>query len=395
MYLCNAAGCIVVSLALQSSISSGFRSLPGFDQNRSDKTSDTGNPVVNTIVSRLTDQLQLSAKAQEKLAELSETSKDLSALSDKVRDSADKQAEASRAAKREEIKQQIEQLKSQLIFASAKDAKALIKKLKSLASDLKQLAGDVASASGAPTIPNNANAGVSAEETGKQLIGALAGAEGVTALVSTTELVGGETLQDGVAISPGSSGQAGFNDQGDGQTGELRSGAQDARSGEGTDQRTEREKQADAYRQIFDAREAVSARGNAQKEELAEIKKLARDLKLLAGQIERKLKEENDDDEKDIKDAKDDLDEVLSTRLETGSNTDSAGLGESVPTVSSSQTDGAGISGGGDHSTATTTGLTNGTVAPVETSSVGSLGGQVASVQIQAYINVQIAVSTV
>lgn len=384
----------MVSLALQSSVLSGFKSLPGFDQNRSDKASVSGNQTANTIVNRLTDQLQLSAKAQEKLAELSETSRDLSALSDKVRDSAAKQEEAARAAKREEIRQQIEQLKSQLIFASAKDAKALIKKLKSLASDLKQLAGDVASASGAPTIPNNPNAGASVEETGKQLVGAIANAEGSATLVSTSELTGSETAQESIPLSPDLSGQTGSIDQTGDQTGEQGAGEYGARSGGGADQRTERERQADAYRQIFDARQAVSARSNAQKEELAEIKKLAGDLKLLAGQIERKLKEENKDDDKDIKEAKEDLDDVLATKLETESTADGSGIDDGAPTVSSSQTAGAGISEPGDVS-ALATGLTNGTVAPVGTSGVGSLGGQVASVQVQAYINVQVSVSTV
>lgn len=383
-----------MSLALQSSVFSSFRSLPGFDQNRSDKASVSGNQTVNTIVNRLTDQLQLSAKAQEKLTELTETSKDLSALSDKVRESAAKQEAAARAAKREEIKQQIEQLKSQLIFASAKDAKALIKKLKSLASDLKQLAGDVAAASGTPTIPNNANAGASVEETGKQLIGALAGAQGVASLVSTSELTGGETLQDGALIAPVSSGQASIDGPADAQTGELRPADHEARSGEGTDQRTEREKQADAYRQIFDARQAVTARANGQKEELAEIKKLAGDLKLLAGQIERKLREEDDDDKKDIKDAKEDLDDVLSTKLETDSTADGSGIDEAALIDSSSQSVGAGISEGRDASTVATR-PTNGAVAPVALSGVGSLVGQVASVQVQAYINVQVSVSTV
>lgn len=347
----------MVSLSIQSLVSTNFKAFSGVGQSRS----DSGRSSENGRAGGLADQVQLSARAREKLAELTETSQELSALSKRVRDSAESREAASRAAKRDRIKQQIEQLKMQLMLASASDAKALVKKLKALASELKQIAGDAASA-GVTTIPTAAASGANTEETGTRLVKALEGVEaGAAASLSAdlpvalpqsgaaTTAVDASTAEGGEP-APANAGQSAVQD----------------------DKRTEREKLADAYRRIYDERQNVAAKGNSRKDELAEIKELARDLKLLAGQIERKLRDQDEED-RDLKTAKRDIQETLKTEVEP-----SPDLIEATPGVASPG---------------------SGNLKPVEsgvdTFNPGLASAGIPIAQVQSYINVQVSVGDV
>jgi len=347
----------VVSLSIQSLVSTNFKAFSSVGQSGS----DTGKSSENDRTGGLADQIQLSAKAREKLAELTETSKELSALSQRVRDSAESHEAASRAAKRDRIKQQIEQLKMQLMLASASDAKALVKKLKALASELKQLAGDVASAGGT-TIPIGTASGADSQETGAQLVQALEGAEAVSLAASSADLPvelpqSGEVAtalqtpadEDGASV-PANAPQSAARD----------------------DKRAEREKLADAYRQIYDERQNVAAKGNSRKDELADIKELARDLKLLAGQIERKLRDEDEED-RDLKIAKRDIQETLKTEIEPSGASVEAAAGF----VSSGSSNGTPVEPG----------------AAISNPGLANVGVPIA--QVQSYINVQTSVSGV
>lgn len=347
----------VVSLSIQSLVSTNFKAFSAAGQS----APDTGKPSENGRTGGLADQIQLSTKAREKLAELTETSKELSALSNRVRDSAESHEAASRAAKRDRIKQQIEQLKMQLMLASASNAKALVKKLKALASELKQLAGDAASAGG-PAIPSAAASGATVEETGARLVEALGGVEAVALATSSADLPA-ETPQTGTTATT-------VNASSSDENGEPTS-ANAPQTTKQDDKRTDREKLADAYRQIYDARQNAAAKGNSQKEELAEIKELARDLKLLAGQIERKLKDEHEED-RDLKTAKRDIQETLKTEADPSRGPVEATSGDA----------------------SASSGRVN--VTPIEPG-IGSAGTGLAGlkdpiVQVQTYINVQVSV---
>lgn len=350
----------MVSLSIQSLISSDFKIFSAAGQ----KASGTGNASARGRPGELSDHIQLSTEAREKLAELTDTSKELSALSKRVRDSAESHEAATRAAKRDKIKQQIEQLKMQLLLASASDAKALVKKLKALASELKQLGSDAASAGGS-AIPTAAASAATVEETGTRLVNALGGTQAVAATTSSAGLPGDPSPADAAASALDTS------SAGEGGEPLPANGSQSARQ---DGERTDREKLADAYRQIYDTRQNDAVVGNSRKEELAAIKELARDLKLLAGQIERKLKDEDDED-RDLKTAKRDIQETLNTDADP-----SNGPIEATPA-------GTSVASGSQNVRS---------IGPdVASANIGLAGVKVPIVQVQTYINVQISVGEV
>lgn len=250
--------------------------------------------------------------------------------------------------KKEEIRREIEALKQQLRMAGPEQAEALARKLGQHAADLKQLASDTASAgsstdapvgttdapvgttsSQAPVQPATTTDAGTAESEGNNPDTAQSGADSLTSSPVSANPINTDTAPAGQSEAnlaqsgePQSQSSTEVSNQpgADDGAGEAVTQPEDA----GTPP-TDREKTVDAFEQIFAERQQLQIESEVRRQETDDLKFLAQELKLLAIQVEDKLeqkaeleeKDQLDHGGKDLKEALKDIDEVLSTGNDT------------------------------------------------------------------------------
>lgn len=284
-----------------------------------------------TLADRLIDQVQISDEARNRLAKDKEASDELSGLSEQIKKSVDGQQDSERDAKKEELRREIEVLKQQLRMAGPEQAEALAKKLGQLAADLKQLAGDTASASSSAAVPIGATSDQSAAQPATATDAGIATSEGDSPVLNGADSPTSVPVNAGKApagqseinLTQSSEPQAQNAIEASNQP--AAAGAAVAQSEDTETPPTDREKTADAFEQLFAERQQSLIELEGRRQENEDLKFLARELKLLAIQVEDKLEQQAELEEKnqldhgskDLKRALKDIDEVLSVGSDT------------------------------------------------------------------------------
>lgn len=307
---------------------SGAGVLSALEQVRANPVATDDEQNKGTLADRLIDQVQISDEARNRLAKDKEASDELSGLSEQIKKSVDSQQDSERDAKKDELRREIEVLKQQLRMAGPEQAEALARKLGQLAADLKQLAGDTASAGSSAAVPIGATSGQSAAQPATVTDAGTAASESDSPALSGADSLTSAPVNAGKApagqseinLTQSSEPQAQNAIETSNQPAAAAAGVAVAQSEDTETPPTDREKTADAFEQLFAERQQSLIESEGRRQETEDLKFLARELKLLAIQVEDKLeqqarleeKDQLDQGSKDLKQALKDIDEVLS-----------------------------------------------------------------------------------